>query len=261
MIISPQPLNIRDGEIFEIVYRAEDQDNPPEPATKYQVKLANPTSLDVGTLIRHLSATSATLGLPRRPEIIQALNIVLGHYPQCYDGVVSMGQNRHFSIDRSPQNAFNIHSLGGAMELMRGYFQSVRPATGGLLLNVNVTYSVFLESMPLDKLMSKLGTGDRATLQDKLKRVRVNVTHLPVKKSKVTNQIIPCAKTIFGLAHQLDGRVNENPPHIREFGAGPKGVKFYLATPPSSAAIGSKIGGRYISVFDYFYLSKHSALP
>jgi len=102
-------------------------------------------------------------------------------------------------------------------------------------------------------------------LQKKLKLVRVNVIHLPAKKSK-KGQDIPRVKTIFGLAHPQDGRTGSHPPQVTGPGAGPKNVKFWLnATPP--AAAGAKASPKkpaasafpsntYISVFDYFKRSK-----
>jgi eukaryotic translation initiation factor 2C len=185
--------------------------------------------------------------------------------------VVSIGQNRHFSTDRSQQNAHNIRSLSGGLEALRGYFQSVRPATGGLLLNVNVTHGVFFEPISLALLFPKLVTGSKVTLQKKLKLVRVQVTHLPGKTSKKTNQVFPRVKTIFGLAHPQDGRTEAHPPRVALFGGGPKEVQFWLsdvppaavgANPPGKGKTGQKGAGpsmpsnTYISVFDYFRRSK-----
>ena len=48
---------------------------------------------------------------------------------------------------------------------------------GGTLLSLNVTHSVFLESIRLNDIYSKLGTGNKSTLQKKLKRVRVEVIY------------------------------------------------------------------------------------
>ena len=264
MIISPQPLNIPDGHEVQIQYRADGEDEPLPNAVVYKVRIVTPTSLAVSDLDKYLSATNSGPAFPQKLETIQALNAIFGHHPQCHNEVVSIGQNRHFSIDRSPQNSRNIHVLGGGLESLRGYFQSIRPATGGILLNVNVTHGVFLEPIRLSDLFLKLGTGNLNTLQKKLKLVRVKVIHLPAKKSKF-NKEIPRVKTIFALAHPQDGRSEPHPPQVASFGAGPKGVKFYL-----SAAEGKPEGGdktkmkpkkdagpllptnTYISVFDYF---------
>jgi eukaryotic translation initiation factor 2C len=273
LLVARQPLDIPDGYTVEIQYRAEGQDEPLGRATTYQVRVVTPTTLALSDLVSHLSSTNASSTFAQKLDIIQALNVLLGSYPQSHDSVVSIGQNRHLSIDRSQQNLRNIRLLGGGLESIRGFFQSVRAATGGLLLNVNVTHGVFLEPIRLDLLYARLGTGNKVTLQKKLKRVRVEVTHLQVKKSKNTNKITPRVKTIFGLAHQQDGQGGLLPPQVDSLGAGPKNVRFWLADQPAPTA-GAKPTDKgkalkkptgpslpmntYISVFDYFGISKVS---
>lgn len=245
LLIARQRLDIPDGYTVEIKYREEGQDEPLERATNYQVRIVTPTTLAVSDLVSHLSSANVD-SFAQKAEVIQGLNVLLGHHPQSNAGV-SIGQNRYFSIDRSPGNMINIQDLDGGLESLRGYFQSVRPATGGILLNVNVSHGVFLVPIRLSLLYPRLGTGNKITLQKKLKGVCVEVTHLPIKKSKSTNQIIRRTKIIFGLAHHQDGQGGLHPPVVNSFGAGPKDVKFWLEDlSPAS----------YISVFDYFRKSK-----
>jgi eukaryotic translation initiation factor 2C len=271
MIVSSRQLNIPPDFSVQIPYLAEGQDEPLAHAITYTVRIVTPLSFSVSSLVDHLSSVTAGPDFVQKAEIIQVLNAVFGHYPQSHDGIVSIGQNRHFSTDRGQQNAHNIRSLSGGLESLRGYFQSVRPATGGLLLNVNVTHGVFFEPIVLALLYPKLGTGNKITLQKKLKLVRVKVTHLPIKKSKKTGQNVPRVKTIFGMAHTQDGRSEAHPPRISSFGAGPKDVHFWLndvppaatgANPPGKGKAAQKGAGpalpsnTYISVFDYFRRSK-----
>ncbi|KAF8866718.1 QDE2 protein [Acephala macrosclerotiorum] len=267
-IVSPRPLNIPDGFTVQIPYIADGEDDPLPRAVTYTVRLVTPLSFSVSGLVSYLASVNPSPNFAQKAETIQVLNAVFGHHAQSHNGVVSIGQNRHYSIDRSQMNMHNIKTLGGGLEALRGFFQSVRTATGGLLLNVNVTHGVFLEPGPLSVLFPKLGTGNLVTLHKKMKLVRVKVTHLPVKKSKKTNAEIPRVKTIFGLAQPQDGRTLPNPPQVQMYGAGPKGVKFWLeerppaeGTPPAKSkppAKGKKpsgppvSSGTYITVFDYF---------
>lgn len=273
LLIARQRLDIPDPYVANIQYRSEGQDEPLERATRYQVRVVTPTTLALSDLVNHLSSTDAGSSFGQKDEVIQGLNALMGNQPQAQDGIVSIGQNRHFSIDRSPGNKHNVQVLGGGLESLRGYYQSARLATGGILLNVNVTHGVFLEPLRLDVMYPRLGTGNKITLQKKLKRARVEVTHLQNKKSKITNQNIPIVKTIFGLAHDQDGARDAHPPMIRSFGAGPKDVKFWLAdlspatpgkkptdkgkTPKKGSGPGMQTNA-YISVFDYFRHSKLS---
>jgi eukaryotic translation initiation factor 2C len=267
MIVARQALSIQDGEIFEIPYRGDGEDEPLPHPIIYQVRVVTPLSLGVTDLVNYLSGTASGPDFPQKLEVIQVLNVLFGSYPQSSDGTASIAGNRHFSIDHGKQ-ARNIQVLGGGLESLRGYYQSVRPATGGILLNINVTHGVFFEPLRLDLLFPKMGTGNTLTLQKKLKLVRVEVIHIPAKKTK-SNKNIPRVKTIFGLAHPQDGRKagEQHPPQVKGFGAGPKDVKFWLSdVPPAAATAGAKPAGKapkkstgpplpkntYISVFDYF---------
>jgi hypothetical protein len=270
MIISREPLPIQDGHIVEIVYRGDGEDEPLPNAVTYKVRVITPLSLSVADLVSYLSATGTGAMFPHKLEVIQVLNVLFGHYPQIHDGTSSVAGNRHFSLDRSPQNDHNIKVLGGGLESLRGFFQSASAATGGILLNVNVTHGVFLEPRRLDLLFSAMGTGNRLTLQKKLKLVRVNVIHLPVKKSK-SNKEVRRVKTIFGLAHPQDGQGDAHPPRVNGFGAGPKDVQFWISgdgpsgkdKPPKKPVEAPKKttgpglpANTYISVFDYFRRSE-----
>jgi eukaryotic translation initiation factor 2C len=266
MVISKVPLNVSDGYTTEIVYLAEGMEEPLENAQKYTIKVVTPLSIIVSDFQTHLCAINPGAVFDLRAESLQALNVIFSHYPQSQASTVTTGKNRHFSIDRSQGNYHNIRPLGGGLEALRGFYSSVRPATGGLLLNVNVSHNVFLQPLPLSGLYPLLGTGNKLTLQKKLKLIRVKVTHLPVKKNKKTNEEIPRVKTIFGLAHPEDGRQEEHSPQIKSFGAGPHEVKFWLnATPPAAGlqapakgkkAAGPKSGSGYVTVLDYFKSSE-----
>jgi eukaryotic translation initiation factor 2C len=276
MIISTKPLKISTPYEFQIPYRAEGQDEPLERAITYSVRVITPLTFSVSNLVNFLASPTPGPGYAQKAEIIQVMNAVFGNHANANPNVCSIGQNRHFSIDHSERNRHNVKELGGGLEALRGYFQSVRPATGGLLLNVNVTHGVFLQPEPLSSLFPRLGTGNKTTLQKKMKLVRVRVTHLPAKKSK-TGLEIARVKTIFGLARPGEGRGEDHPPQVPVPGAGPKEVKFWLNAdqPPAAAGAAAPAGkakgqkkvtagpsklptGTYISVFDYFKSSELS---
>jgi len=264
MIIAREPLTISDPYTVDIVYRADGEDEALENAQTYKVRIITPTTLAVGDFVNYLCATNTGPEFVQKAEVIQGLNALFGHSPQSRGNITSIGQNRHFLTDHSANNQRNIQILGGGLESLRGYYQSLRPATGGLLLNINVTHGVFLEPVRLDYLYPKLGSGNKVTLQKKLKLVRVEITHLPAKKNKKTGGNIPRVKTIFGLAHPQDGRSEAHPPQIPLQGASSSQVKFWLSTiPPAATAAGGKAPAKkpsdqplpsntYISVFDYF---------
>lgn len=271
LIISRRPLDIPDGYQTTIAYRTEGEDSPSLNAARFTVRVVSPTPIPVSELVRYLSAIGPSPTFPGKEELLNALNALLAFYPVAHDGVSNVGP-KHYTIDRSPRNQHNRHTLGGGIESLRGFFQSVRPATGGLLLNVNVAHGIFLEPEPLDILFPRLGSGNKPTLQKKMRLVRVKVTHIAPKKSKTTGQEFPRIKTILALAQKEDGRKDPHPPQVASLGAGPKDVRFWLGEDSSKDGDGTGKGkgksgklkpagpalptNTYISVFDYFRISK-----
>jgi hypothetical protein len=267
LIISPRPLDIPNGFQTTIIYRAEGEDDPSPNATTFAVRVVAPSSIPVSELLKYLSATNPSPAFPGKDELLSALNALLAFYPVAHDDISNVGP-KHFSVVGDRPSSHNIRDIGGGIEALRGYFQSVRPATGGLL-NVNVTHGIFLRPEPLDKLFPLLGTGSKQTLQKKLRLVRVRVTHIAPKKSKQTGQEFPRIKTILALAQKEDGRKEPHPPQVSSNGAGPKNVKFWLGDDSSKVADNKGKGkdkpkssgpalatNTYISVYDYFKISK-----
>ncbi|KAL2075619.1 hypothetical protein VTL71DRAFT_562 [Oculimacula yallundae] len=255
MIISTKVLNIPANYTLEIRYKKEGEDEPLEKAPVYKVRITTPLSFLVSDLVKFLASPNPGISYPQKADIIQVMNALLGHHPQSSDKITSMGQNRHYLTDHGQSNAHNIRVLGGGLEALRGYFQSVRPATGGLLLNVNVTHGVFFQPERLDLLYQRIGAGNKVKLGKILKSLRIQQLHLPAKKNK-KNQDIPHAKSIFALARPGDGipGPNQHRPQVASYGAGPRDVSFWLSPIPQ----GTKKSGPqppanvYITVFDYF---------
>lgn len=150
----------------------------------------------MGDLINYLSDNSSPIFNDREP-ILQALNVVFGSMPSTIGQAFSPGGGRHYPLGR---DGAHFGPLGGGLEAFRGYFQSARPATGGLLLNVNITHGVFLEPILVSQILGRLGSNDSVKIQKKLKYIRVAVQHLPIKPGKP-----PRVKTIWGLARPGDG--------------------------------------------------------
>jgi eukaryotic translation initiation factor 2C len=272
MLISMGMLNIPDNYEIDIPWRNEREDEVAADAKTYRVRIVAPTSLDIGALLNYLSTNMSNNAIAQQKgEMMQAMNTLMGFYALRHDGITSIGHNRHFSTDRV-RFAHNVRSLGGGLEALRGFFQSVRPATGRLLLNVNVSHSVFLTPGRLVEVFGVLGSGDPKRLADKIRYKRVKLLHLPEKKTNA-GLVIPREKSINGLAQPSDGRNQQHPPQVPKYGAGPKEVKFWIDSVPSkgeeSPKAGKKGGGKkaagsdlpvntYISVFDYFKKSEIS---
>ncbi len=275
-LISRDELDVKE-EDYIVTYRSEEEDSPAPNATQYRIGIRFTGSLTLSELINHLTSTQAGLMFGSKDEIIQALNIVLGHHPKAEPAVATIAANRHFSMNATAQDRM---SLGAGLQVIRGFFMSVRAATARILVNVQVKNMAFYDEGPLDKIMMaymSVNGPNKIGLLKFVKRLSVDVTHITRTNSR--GQRIPRIKTVQGFATRDDGRNLAHPPIVPQFGAGAKEVQFFLDTsagasssqPVPTAGRGRKKGakagpvppstGSYISVFDFFKQSKLPLLP
>jgi eukaryotic translation initiation factor 2C len=263
-----------DETMIKVRYHYEGEDEPAAGATTYKVRVLYTKTLSIGELINYLNSTDLGLLFGDKQELTQALNILLNHYAKSANNLTTIGSTKSFSLN---QNAVR-GDLGSGLDVIRGFFSSVRIATCRILVNINISHGAFYHAGPLPALMNSHGVRNTVLLEKFLKLVRVQTTHLPEKRNKV-NEVILRVKTIFGLARKDDGHRMAHPPRVRQHGAGAKDVEFWLdcaasssgapkaevkggakgkgkgkgkVQPESSTASGS---GRYISVFDFFRTS------
>jgi len=259
----------------QMQYRAEGEDEPRVHAPFYNIEIKPTGTMTISDLTDYLTSTNPRAVFDKQP-VLQALNIFLGHYTKASSNYTAIGSSRSFAVDPN-----NHYDLGAGLRAVRGFFSSVRVATSRILVNVNVTHAPFYDPLPLDQSIKVFGRAhgpNKIKLQDFLKRVRVVAKHIKPKTNKA-GKTIPRVKTIFALATRNDGRGPSSavtpPPKVKEFGAGPKDVEFWLADAPaegssktpSAPATGkssgkkgkgkpeapaTSSGGRYTSVADYF---------
>ncbi|QGA17407.1 hypothetical protein EYB26_005078 [Talaromyces marneffei] len=274
----------RDETIIEIRYASEGEDEPMARATTYRVRVLYTKTLCILELINYINSTNLDQSFGDKQELTQALNIFLNHFAKSAGNLVSIG-SKTFSLN---QNAVR-GDLGSGLEVIRGFFSSVRMATCRILVNINVSHGAFYQSGPLLALMNSFGVRNTAALEKFLKLLRIRTTHLPEKRNRA-NEVIPRVKTIFGLARKDDGHHMAHPPRVRQHGAGAKDVEFWIdgeASSSSTATVDTKSGtkgkgkgkgkarlersaisgsGKYISVFDFFKTTygrilQHPELP
>jgi eukaryotic translation initiation factor 2C len=267
-LLSKTELNF-DQAGYQVTYRSEDEDDPAPNAAVYKIRLQPTGTITVSDLMNYLTSAQASQLFSSKDEIIQALNILIGHHPKAANAIASIGANKHFQPAAA---ATETVSLGAGLIALRGFFVSVRATTARILVNVQVKHGAFFEAGPLEKLINAFGSQNgpsKVKLDSFLKKISIDVIHI-VKKNKAGNRV-PRIKTIMSLARRDDGRGQSNPPVVSEFGAGSKGVKFFLedSGPKSSQKSQGKKGkqpaaptgsgtlsGKYISVYDFFKLSK-----
>ncbi|KAH0536301.1 hypothetical protein FGG08_006816 [Glutinoglossum americanum] len=249
-----------------VPYRLESEEEPRENATTYTALIQETGTIALSELVDFVRSTNANATYNGREQAIQALNIILGRSPSTSPNVVPVGRSKFYPIGVSSTRG----ALSATLEVIRGYYSSVRAATGRILLNVNVSHAVFYKPDRLDVVMRGFRQAhgpNPLSLQRFLKGVRVQVTHLLAKKDK-SGQPIKRVKTIFRLANRDDGQGQGNPPRVTSPGCGAQGVEFFHGDPPGqkpSTKPGAKVApNRYISVFQFFQQGKppsHSTPP
>ncbi|KAL6691521.1 Piwi domain-containing protein [Trichoderma pleuroticola] len=255
IILSRQKFSDR---TINIAYRSIGEDEPKEDGLQYQVKLHLTNTLATSELIEYLTSTNPSAQYDEKLPLIQALNIFLKHYAKSADNLVSMGSaNSGSSKTFAIGQLSDTWDLGNCLTAIRGFFASVRAATARVLVNINVSQAAFFQEGPLDQFILRLGTqGGLYKLQERIKGIRVRVTHLPDKLNR-RGQPVSRVKTIWCLANKNDGQGLQNPPRVKAFGAGPKDVEFWLKDESKDkkkqGGKGAKSqGGQYISVYDFF---------
>ncbi|KAJ5591873.1 uncharacterized protein N7459_002242 [Penicillium hispanicum] len=218
---------------YDVRYKDENDDDYPENPRVYKVTCQHTGRLDPADLVNYLTSTKAGDLLNSKPEIVHALNVILGHHPKTDRSVVSVGANKHFSLDPATTERA---SLGGGLEVLRGFFVSVRAATARVLLNVQVKYLACFQEGPLGMVISDYQRSNRNLyrLEAFLKRMRVRVTH--IKRKTNSGQPRPRIKTIAGLATKADGRGAEPRSRVARHGACPHEVEFFMNAPGSQPA-------------------------
>ena len=262
-----------EGDGYLVTYRAENEDDPALNAKQYRVRLQATGVLTVSELVNYLTSSQAGLMFGSKEEIIQALNIVVGHHPKAASIITTVAANRHFDRNSGPHDKM---SLGAGLQAIRGFFVSVRAATARILVNVQVKNMAFYDEGPLDGIMHvymQQNGPNKLNLAKFFKKLSVDVTH--IVRTNRSGRRIPRIKTIQGLATKDDGRNQAHPPIVPQFGAGAKEVQFYLddaregASGKAKAPGGGKKGkktpkagpeapsqGNYISVYEFFRQSK-----
>ncbi|KAF5700184.1 putative argonaute like post-transcriptional silencing QDE-2 [Fusarium mundagurra] len=269
----------QDEVLVEVPYRSEGEDEPTARATIYKVRVQYTKTLNVGELVNYLNSTSLSQSLVDKRELTQALNIFLNHYAKFAKNLVTIGSTKSFSLGSDAARG----DIGSGLEIIRGFFSSVRVATCRILVNINVSHGAFYHAVPLPGLMKSYGLHSTVMLERFLKLVRIQTTHLPEKRNKA-NEVIPRVKTIFGLARKDDGHGLAHPPRVRQHGAGAKDVEFWLDGEASSSGAPKPVvkggakgkgkgkgkaqvessaastSGRYITVFDFFGITYNRVL-
>ncbi|KAK7931762.1 hypothetical protein PG985_002474 [Apiospora marii] len=144
---------------------------------EFDVKFDQTKSINVDPLVKYLTTMKDYSGdFPVYADVVSAIGAVLGHTPRSNNDVASLGSSRHFPLNVPGQSS----PLGrpDMNTIIRGYFQSVRPATGRLLLNLNVSHGVFRFAGPVKGLLEQYDDYNLRYVHRLLARLRAEVVFL-----------------------------------------------------------------------------------
>ncbi|ETS78029.1 hypothetical protein PFICI_10091 [Pestalotiopsis fici W106-1] len=135
-VVSLKPLALPNDGVVQVLYTDEGRDDT------FTVSFHGPNEVPLSELISFLSTMQAmSSSFPLFEEVIDTINVAVGHSSRAHPDTASLGSSRHFPLYMSDQT-YDL-GLPEQNKIVRGYFQSVRPATGRVLVNVNTSHGVF----------------------------------------------------------------------------------------------------------------------
>jgi len=206
---SSQPAQ-QQGQAPDFVRKARDR-NTFEVAIRYQ------SSFNLREMIEYLRSQSSGATYQGSADVIQILNIVLTKPPNEAASVKNVGQNKFYPF--GTHEGMEGYNLNGGLEALRGYFSSVRPSVGRLLLNLNVTAGAFFKPMPLLLFLGGF-CGQQAQLEAFIRMLKVEASYVKdgqkqpfMKKTKSIIGFAKPAKAVkvkrFGNAHEVKFKIND----------------------------------------------------
>ncbi|SMR50157.1 unnamed protein product [Zymoseptoria tritici ST99CH_3D1] len=218
------------------------QENPPDfvqEARRRNTFLASLNyqgSFNLRQMIEYLRSPSAGAMYQGSADLIQMLNIIIAKPPNSSPTVRNIGQNKFYPFHGHP--GMESANLGAGLEALRGYYSSVRPTVGRMLLNLNATSGAFFKPMRLFDLIAEFGDGKPLDqIEAFIRMLKVEAKYVKDGQNK---PFMVKTKSIVGFARPT-GKVK-----VKRFGNA-REVKFGFEdrSKPGSSA-------QEISVFDYF---------
>ena len=134
------------------------RENVPTEADQISITFHGPIEMRLGDIVSYTQSLrdSNTIAVyPKYPEIMDTLDVILGHTARSRLGEMSGLGPRFFPFRKDTRTA-SLMQDHHALTAARGFFQSARLATGRLMLNTNITHGVFKMSGKMEDLMKTL---------------------------------------------------------------------------------------------------------
>ncbi|KAG0274373.1 hypothetical protein BGZ95_009860 [Linnemannia exigua] len=165
-----------DSRTFEVTLPGE-QAPPGKPVKSFRLKVKKAASINLEEL--HLFLKGRAAMSSNCLTAIMALDVLIHHKPAML----------YTTIGRSFFTPEGKMPLPGGLEVWRGYYQSMRPGVGRMLVNIDISSTAFFQSGSLIELVCKvanvrepagllrLGNHEWKKVEKFIKGIRVKVTH------------------------------------------------------------------------------------
>ncbi|CAG8690438.1 3353_t:CDS:2, partial [Acaulospora colombiana] len=177
---SAKKLPFGDSATFDVILPEDDGvTTSKRPPRAFKFKVQKVAEINMEELSRYLQ---------RKTELsnniltaINSLDVLIRHGPSMDPNFVSIG--------RSLYTSENSQALFGGAEVWQGYYQSVRPTGGKMMINVDLSATAFYQGGPLINMVTKLlgrrnpgeigmiNVGQRSRLEKDLKNLKICVNH------------------------------------------------------------------------------------
>ena len=188
----------------------------------YEVKPELKGSFFLREMIEYLRSKSSGALYQGHASVIQLLNVIIAKPPNENQLVKNIGSNKFYPFGSHQDK--EAYDLKGGLEALRGYFSSVRPVVGRMLLNVNVTAGAFYKAMPLigaASLLAEYG-GSMEQSEAFIRMLKVKATYI---KDGQKQPFMHKTKSIVGFAKPVNATKDHPAVQVKRFGNA-KDVKF-----------------------------------
>ncbi|EGX90894.1 Stem cell self-renewal protein Piwi [Cordyceps militaris CM01] len=158
-IVSSKELQLTHNPIRVVLLDEALEDGAPPREEHFDVELMDAVPVNFSEMLDHVASMKVHKDdnvFPRHPEVVDVLNMILGFHPRSnIDSVSAVGSSRFYPFASHAQTASLMEDFRPLIAA-RGFFQSVRLATGRVLLNTQVTHGVFKLSGQATKIFEQL---------------------------------------------------------------------------------------------------------
>jgi len=219
-------------------------------------KITSGGSFNLDDLTAFINSTSSQAHYGGYQNLVQMLNIIMCKAPNEANAVTKLPGNKFYPheglLGIGGHPGVESVDLAGGLVALRGYYSSVRCATGRILLNLNVTSGAFYHSVPLLDLATRFGGRDPEQWE-------MFIRKLKVQYNRSGKEPIQSVKTILSLARPMPPNRGQPKVVVKRFGNANE-VSFTLKDHTKKP-----VQERKQTVFGYFkelgYVIKQPNLP